>query len=72
MKKPIRDGLRYLTLLCERCDQKLLPTDKLSIEAHRAQAAMQSLYMTIHYLGCSGVGLPDEPSLNVSAAADRA
>lgn len=58
IKEPVGAGLGYLSKLCRRIDQTMSPDDPLYQAAYRAQAAMQSLYVTLHYLGCSGVGEP--------------
>lgn len=56
IKDPVGTGLGYLTKLCRRIDQTMTPDDPLYQAAYKAHAAMQSLYVTLHYLGCSGVG----------------
>lgn len=62
IKKPVGAGLGYLTKLCRRIDQTMTPDDPLYQAAYKAHAAMQSLYVTLHYLGCSGVGQLHDPT----------
>lgn len=61
IKQPVGTGLAYLSKLCKRIDQTMSPDDELYQAAYKAQAAMQNLYMTLHYLRCSGVGQPRDP-----------
>lgn len=53
---PCRKFLLHLML---RTEEIFKPSDELYIAAHEAQAAMQSLFVTVHYLKCRhGVGKP--------------
>lgn len=51
--------LRYLNRLADRLNARSFPSDdRLYRAAFKAQAALGELVMTLHYLGCDGVGEP--------------
>lgn len=61
IKEPVGVGLGYLSKLCRRIDQTMSPDDPLYQAAYKAQAAIKSLFMTLHYLGCNGTGESRKP-----------
>jgi len=61
IKEPVGIGLGYLSKLCKRIDQTMMPDDPLFQAAHKAHEAMQALFMTLHYLECDGTGKPRRP-----------